>query len=69
MTFRTRSGCYFNCGKPSRMPKSHFCSDKCASEWAEQMVEGNQDDWCVECQQWFSSGMLHNKECSTRKET
>lgn len=66
MNFRTRSGCYHNCGKPSRLPKSHFCSDKCASEWAETMIEGNGDEWCSFCQVWINDNAQHKDSCPNK---
>lgn len=62
MKFRNRPQCYHMCGKPARLPKSHFCSDKCASEWAEVMREGNEDDYCFLCQEW-ANVHNHNSKC------
>ena len=48
-------GCYHRCGHRAAVGR-HFCSARCAAEWAESMAEGNDDEWCVPCQAWNPKG-------------
>lgn len=43
-------GCY-GCGRAARKG-SRFCTQRCAAEYAEELVEGNDDWWCSECDEW-----------------
>lgn len=46
-----RPRCYHGCDKPARKGY-RFCSQRCAAEYAEELVMGNDDAWCPKCKQW-----------------
>lgn len=43
--------CYHRCGRKAAVGRL-FCSARCGAEWAEAMARGNEDEWCVACQEW-----------------
>jgi hypothetical protein len=48
--------CYFCCGRKAAVGRL-FCSARCGAEWADDMARGNEDEWCVPCQEWKSRGL------------
>jgi hypothetical protein len=48
---QVQPGCYARCGKPAK-PGDRFCGKQCAADYAEELVRGNEDEWCVPCQDW-----------------
>lgn len=60
---RTKPRCYHGCDKPARK-NGRFCSQKCAAEFAEELVLGNDDKWCSNCQEWVDN---EGHECSHKK--
>jgi len=54
-----------NCNrKPARL-ESHFCSNRCAAEWADLMLEGF---WfCHSCNEWLDVDQeWHEQHCGHR---
>ena len=48
--------CYHRCGRKAAVGRV-FCSARCAADWAEALARGNEDEWCVPCQEWRTRGL------------
>lgn len=53
---RFQPDCYHRCGRKAAVGRV-FCSVRCAAEWAEALARGNEDEWCVPCQEWRTRGL------------
>lgn len=47
-----KAKCYLCREKPVRSG-SRFCTQRCAADFAEELVEGNDDYWCSKCCSWI----------------
>lgn len=47
---KTRPKCY-GCDARARVD-SNFCSDKCGCLYVDQLVAGNDEEWCPTCDRW-----------------
>lgn len=47
-----RRSCYC-CPRPAR-PRSYFCSNRCAAQYADELMAGNEDSWCPHCEEYVS---------------
>ena len=63
MTGPWRPRCYA-CGKKRVRRGSRFCSNRCAAEWAEELASGNDDAWCIGCQEWVGEVDGHCVKCN-----
>lgn len=52
--------CYAGCDRPVQVPTSRFCTRRCAAEYAEELVRGNDDAWCLTCRDWV--GVPHDHD-------
>ena len=57
--------CY-GCARKAR-PDSRFCSDRCAAGYAEELVAGNEDSFCIQCDAWVGDGIY--AQCSSAGHT
>lgn len=54
--------CY-GCDRKARHG-SLFCTQKCAAEWAEEIILGNEEVYCYNCKEWHSES--RSAECVGR---
>lgn len=54
--------CY-GCRTRAARKGSRFCTQRCAADYAEELVEGNDDTWCPACADWVSIAMDGSLTC------
>lgn len=52
--------CYGHCGRKAARGRM-FCTARCAGEYAEELVRGNQDHWCPMCVDWKGPNSFDSK--------
>jgi len=52
---RMRPKCY-GCDRDAAAGRM-FCTDRCAAGYVEELVRGNEEQWCPLCEKWSSPSM------------